>query len=128
MRPTGGVTCWAFGCVLYEMLTGTRAFQGEDVADTIAVVLRGQPDWSALPPDLPVPLTVVLRRCLEKDRRKRIGNVATALAVVDETGALTSARSGAPLGRRLLRYGGGRSLRRQPLSSLPRRRGQRCGS
>ena len=90
---------WAFGCVLYEMLTGTRAFQGEDVADTIAVVLRGQPDWSALPPDLPVPLTVVLRRCLEKDRRKRIGNVATALAVVDETGALTSARSGGAIGQ-----------------------------
>jgi serine/threonine-protein kinase len=44
---------WAFGCVLYEMLTGKRAFEGEDVSDTLAGVLRGEPDWSALPSDVP---------------------------------------------------------------------------
>src|SRR5262249_47133552 len=43
---------WAFGCVLYEMLTGTRAFGGEDVSDTLAAVLRGEPDWAALPPHM----------------------------------------------------------------------------
>src|SRR5213593_3685539 len=45
---------WAFGCVLYEMLTGKRAFEGEDVTDTLAAVLRGEPDWAAIPPDVPV--------------------------------------------------------------------------
>jgi serine/threonine protein kinase len=44
---------WAFGCVLYEMLTGKRAFEGEDVGDTLAAVIRGEPDWAALPPGLP---------------------------------------------------------------------------
>ena len=84
---------WAFGCVLYEMLTGARAFHGEDVTDTLAAVLHGQPDWSALPPNLPAPIAVVLRRCFEKDRRKRIGDVATALALVDDAGGLTGAGS-----------------------------------
>src|SRR5262249_39948884 len=44
---------WAFGCVLYEMLTGRRAFDGDDVSDTLAAVLRGEPDWSAIPKDTP---------------------------------------------------------------------------
>ena len=43
---------WAFGCVLYEMLTGRRAFEGEDLTDTIAAVMRAEPDWSALPNDV----------------------------------------------------------------------------
>ena len=46
---------WAFGCVLYEMLTGKRAFEGDDVSDTLAAVLRGEPDWGALPADTPTP-------------------------------------------------------------------------
>ena len=44
---------WAFGCVLYEMLTGRRAFEGEDLADTLASVLKSEPDWNALPVDVP---------------------------------------------------------------------------
>lgn len=44
---------WAFGCVFFEMLTGTRAFEGEDVTDTIAAVVRGEPHWRALPADVP---------------------------------------------------------------------------
>src|SRR5207249_5049011 len=44
---------WAFGCVLYEMLAGKRAFEGDDVSDTLAAVLRGEPDWSALPAGVP---------------------------------------------------------------------------
>src|SRR3989442_11794673 len=58
---------WAFGCVLYEMLTGRRAFDGEDVSETLAAVLRGEPEWSALPSDTPTPIRRLLRRCLEKD-------------------------------------------------------------
>jgi serine/threonine-protein kinase len=90
---------WAFGCVLYEMLTAKRAFQGENVADTLAAVLRGQPDWSALPTNLPPPIDVVLRRCLEKDRRKRIGSVASALAIVDDRSGLTGDGSKSTSGR-----------------------------
>src|SRR5262249_9111981 len=67
---------WAFGCVLYEMLTGTRAFEGDDVSDTLASVLKTEPDWSRLPPDLPLVVDAVLRRCLVKDRQKRTGDMA----------------------------------------------------
>jgi serine/threonine protein kinase len=69
---------WAFGCVLFEMLTGRRAFGGEDVTDTIAAVVRADPDWRALPADTPSPVRRLLRRCLEKDRRERIPDIAVA--------------------------------------------------
>ena len=61
---------WAFGCVLYEMIAGKRAFDGEDVTDTIAAVVRGDPNWPALPPDVPPQIRLLLKRCLEKDRRR----------------------------------------------------------
>ena len=76
---------WAFGCVLYEMLTGRRAFEGEDVTDTLAAILRGEPDWTRLPA-LPSALHTLLRRCLERDWRRRIA--------VDVRGALRPRRSG----------------------------------
>ena len=57
---------WAFGCVLYEMLTGRRAFEGDEISDTLAAVLRGEPDWNALPPDSP---GQVLRCCDGASRR-----------------------------------------------------------
>jgi serine/threonine-protein kinase len=66
---------WAFGCVLYEMLTQKRAFAGEDVSDTLASVLRGEPDWSTLPTDT-THLTSVLQRCLEKDAQRRLRDIA----------------------------------------------------
>ena len=75
---------WAFGCVLYEMLTGRRAFEGEDVSDTLAAVLRGEPDWVALPKDLPHTIGIIVRRCLEKDRRRRIGDISTATFLLNE--------------------------------------------
>jgi serine/threonine protein kinase len=59
---------WAFGCVLYEMLTGARAFQGDDVSDTLAAVLRGAPEWSALPAEVPPAIHALVERCLAKDR------------------------------------------------------------
>ena len=57
---------WAFGCVLYEMLTGARAFAGDEVSDTLAAVLRGEPDWHVLPTETPASIRRLLRRCLEK--------------------------------------------------------------
>ena len=68
---------WAFGCVLYEMLTGTRSFEGDDVADTLAAILRGEPDWGAVALFDPR-LVALMRRCLDKDARRRwqaIGDV-----------------------------------------------------
>ena len=75
---------WAFGCVLYEMLTGKRPFAGEDVADTLAFVLTKEPDWSALPADTPAYLRALLRRCLEKDRTARVPDIAVARFQIDE--------------------------------------------
>ena len=81
---------WAFGCVLFEMLTGTRAFDGEDATDTIAAVVRAEPKWDALPADVPPPIRLLLRRCLEKDRKKRIGDISTALFIISEPSAMAS--------------------------------------
>jgi serine/threonine-protein kinase len=67
---------WAFGCVLYEMLTGKGAFDGDDVADTLASVLRAEPEWPALPPNTPVTIRKLLRRCLVKDRKQRLSDAA----------------------------------------------------
>ena len=58
---------WAFGVVLYEMLTGRRAFEGDDVSDTLAQRARAEPDWTALPADARRRVRRLLRRCLEKD-------------------------------------------------------------
>jgi serine/threonine protein kinase/Tol biopolymer transport system component len=79
---------WAFGCVLYEMLSGRRAFDGEDVSDTLAAVLRAEPDWSALPRDTPDGVRLVIRRCLEKDRNKRLSEIAVAQFLLIETESL----------------------------------------
>jgi len=69
---------WAFGCVLYEMLTGRRAFAGATVSDHIAAILEREPDWSALPATTPAATTRVLRRCLDKDRARRLHDIADA--------------------------------------------------
>jgi serine/threonine-protein kinase len=75
---------WAFGCVLYEMLTGKRAFEGEDVSDTLANVLKGEPDWNVLPKSLPSAVHLLIRRCLTKDRQQRIADMAVAQFVIAE--------------------------------------------
>src|SRR6476660_3311112 len=74
---------WAFGCVLYEMLTGRRPFDGEDMTDVLGAVVRLEPAWEARPPDVPVPVRTLLRQCLVKDRRRRVGDIAAVLFVLD---------------------------------------------
>ena len=86
---------WAFGCVLFEMLAGRRAFEGEGVSDTLAMVLRGEPDWAALPKDLPPSIDRIVRRSLEKDRRRRIGDVSTIRFLLDERSTMMAASPGA---------------------------------
>jgi Tol biopolymer transport system component len=75
---------WAFGCLLYEMLAGIRPFGGDDVTDTIAAVVRADPDWSKLPPDTPAAIRRLLRRCLEKDRTRRLPDAADARLEIDD--------------------------------------------
>jgi serine/threonine-protein kinase len=85
---------WAFGCVLYEMLTGKRAFEGDDVADTLAAVLRADPDWAALPAMSPI-VTAALKRCLQKDRRHRLADVSAVLFTLHDSAAIETV-SGSP--------------------------------
>ena len=66
---------WAFGCVLYEMLTGRRAFPGEDVSETLAAVLKQEPDWSLLPRATPTVIRRLLQRCLARDVRQRLPDI-----------------------------------------------------
>jgi len=76
---------WAFGVVLLEMLTGRPAFEGETVSHVIAAVLKDQPDWSALPPTVPASIHKLLRRCLEKDRKRRLDSASAARLDIDDT-------------------------------------------
>ena len=79
---------WAFGCVLYEMLTGRRAFEGEEITDTLAGILRGDPAWDALPPSTPQSLRRLLRRCLDKNPRERLQAIGDArLEIADALSA-----------------------------------------
>jgi eukaryotic-like serine/threonine-protein kinase len=85
---------FAFGAVLYEMLTGRRAFEGEDISMTLAAVMKSEPDWERLPSDLPTALHTVLRRCLQKDPKQRfqaIGDVRLAMEGAFETPVAPSA-------------------------------------
>jgi serine/threonine-protein kinase len=79
---------WAFGCVLYEMLTGKRAFGGDDVSETLASVLKSEPDWAAWPGEVPTAIRLLIERCLMKDPRRRVGDISTARFVLSETPSL----------------------------------------
>ena len=85
---------WSFGVVLYEMLTGQRAFQGEDVSLTLASVMKSDVNVTTLPPDLPANVRTVLRRCLEKDASQRIRDIGDVrLAMAGAFGQLAEAAS-----------------------------------
>jgi serine/threonine-protein kinase len=75
---------WAFGAVFYEMLTGRKAFEGEVVSETLASVLKSDPDWSALPAATPPALRRLLERCLDKDPRRRLRDVGDARIALED--------------------------------------------
>ena len=87
---------WAFGAVLYEMLAGRKAFEGETVSDTLAAVLKTDPDWSALPAQTPAIVRRVLRRCLERDRDRRLHDIADVRIEIEE-GRDSGVEAGTPL-------------------------------
>ena len=81
------------------MLTGRRAFDGEDMTEVLGAVVRLEPNWEALPSDVPPPVRTLLQRCLVKDRRKRIADIAAALFVLDHQAGI-AATGTASAGRR----------------------------
>jgi Tol biopolymer transport system component len=89
---------WAFGCVLYELLCGHPAFEGEDTTEILAAVVKTEPDWNRLPEGTPPAISVLLRRCLRKDRRQRISDatdvrieIEDAIAAPKHEGAMQAA-------------------------------------
>ncbi len=95
---------WAFGCVLYEMLTGHRAFTGETVSDTFVTILERDPDWTLLPTATPSAVVRLLQRCLEKDPRRRLRDIGDARHWMEEvaTGAAAVDAPALPSPRRRL--------------------------
>jgi len=98
---------WAFGCVLFEMLTGARAFHGDDVSESLAAVLKSEPGWATLPAGTPAPVRALLESCLQKSRRARIADLSAAIFVIDHQESLaaqtgTAGAAKRPLARRLL--------------------------
>jgi Tol biopolymer transport system component len=108
---------WGFGCVLYEMLTGRRAFDGEDMTEILGAVVRLEPDWAAVPSTLAPAVHTLLQACLAKDRRQRVADMSTVLFVLENATYLTtghteaeharvdSARGGRPVWRDLATVG-----------------------
>ena len=76
---------WAFGCCLYEALTGRRPFRGRTASDMIAEILKTDPDWSRVPEDTPSPIVLLLRRSLEKDSRRRLSSMGDLAITFEET-------------------------------------------
>jgi eukaryotic-like serine/threonine-protein kinase len=97
---------WAFGCVVYELLTGKAAFHGEDVTDILAAVVRAEPDWSRLPPSTPTKIRDLLRRCLQKDKTLRLQAAGDARIEIHE--ALTTPTPAEPVA----------AQRKSPLSNI----------
>ena len=104
---------WAFGCVLFELLTGRRAFGGDDISDTLAFVITKEPEWSALPVDVPAAIRKLLRRCLEKDHNRRFADIADVRLEIEDAlnagpdamAAVMSAPSAGRSSRRILAIG-----------------------
>jgi Tol biopolymer transport system component len=82
---------WAFGCVLYEMLVGARAFDGEDTTEILGAIVKTEPDWKQLPKSTAPQIIALLRRCLQKDPRKRQQHIGDARIEIDETMTVPSA-------------------------------------
>ena len=104
-KPTDKRTdIWAFGCVLYELLSGKQTFHGETVTDITAKILTGEPDWQALPRSTPAQVRVLLKQCLQKDKTLRLRDAGDARLEIQEALAAP-----APTETRVVaRFGGGR--------------------
>ena len=94
---------WAFGCVLYEMLTARRAFNGATVSDIVAAILHSEPEWGALPPATPPHVRHVLHRCLERDEKRRLRDLGEAAVLLRLSQASAAALFEVTLGTRTLR-------------------------
>jgi eukaryotic-like serine/threonine-protein kinase len=95
---------WAFGCVLYELLTGTQTFDGNDMTEVLGAVVRLEPDWGALPRELPVGVVTVLKRCLQKDPNLRLRDIADVRLQLEDALAAPVA-SARPAAQRLTSAG-----------------------
>jgi serine/threonine protein kinase len=89
---------WAFGCILYELLARRRVFLGETTSDLLAAVLTREPDWAAIPPGVPRNIVMLLKRCLQSDRRRRLRDISDARLELEET--LTAPPAGAETAER----------------------------
>jgi serine/threonine-protein kinase len=94
---------WAFGCVLYECLAARRPFDGETVAETMAAILRGEPEWDALPVETPPGIRRLLRRCLARETVRRLGDIHDAWLEIQDSGAVPEAEPAAGRERQFLR-------------------------
>jgi serine/threonine protein kinase len=86
---------WAFGCVLYEMLTGARAFGHDTLPETLAAILESEPDWNLVPANAPAGIRRLLRRCLEKDPHRRLHAIADARIEIEDAGSDADAAASA---------------------------------
>jgi serine/threonine-protein kinase len=118
---------WAFGCVLYEMLTGKMAFSGESITETLAAVIREEPDWSLLPADTPPAIRNLLARCLKKDARQRLQSIGDARVAIEEvlSGSPSQAESTSPVVERATRGSATRASLSRKFFPVRRRRRNR---
>ncbi len=96
---------WAFGCVLFEALTATQAFNGEDVAEILANVMKSEPDWKSLPEDTPPVVRSLLRQCLQKQSKNRLNSASAAKIMLEDALRTPSTDVPAASGPRALRAG-----------------------
>ena len=89
---------WAFGCVLYELLCGRQAFEGEDVTEILAAVVKTEPDWNRLPEATPPAIRTLLRRCLRKDRRQRLQDATDVRIEIEDAVNAPASLAAAPPG------------------------------
>jgi eukaryotic-like serine/threonine-protein kinase len=91
---------WAFGCVLYEMLTGRPVFEGETIGEVLSEVFKAEPDWSRLPADTPDRIRRLLKRCLQKERKSRLHDIADARIEIEDAQGEPARPSPAPISSR----------------------------
>src|SRR4029077_3105396 len=87
---------WAFGCVLYELLSGRAAYEGDDITEILAAVVRAEPDWNRLPESTPHSISLLLRRCLRKNRHQRLQDATDVRIEIEDALSGVSVSEPAP--------------------------------